>query len=70
VEQDKAEAVKWYRMAAEKGEAKAMFNLGLSYEYGDGVKQDHAEAVKWYRKAAEKGNQKAIRALERLNETK
>ena len=55
VPQDYAEAVKWYRMAAEQGHAAAQFNLGLMYAEGQGVTQDHTEAVKWYRLAAEQG---------------
>ena len=35
--------------------AAALFNLGLAYEKGEGIKQDSAEAAKWYQKAAEKG---------------
>jgi hypothetical protein len=55
VKQDYAEAVKWYRKAAEQGDAKAQFNLGAAYKSGEGVQQDYAEAEKWYRKAAEQG---------------
>ena len=44
---------------AEKGDAPAQFNLGLSYANGLGVTKDEVEAVKWYRKAAEKGNAEA-----------
>ena len=55
VKEDEAEAVKWYRKAAEQGFAKAQYSLGFMYETGDGVKGDKAEAVKWYRKAAEQG---------------
>jgi len=40
---------------AEKGNAKAQFDLGLKYDTGEGVRQDYAEAAKWYRKAAEQG---------------
>jgi TPR repeat protein len=43
------------RAAAEKGEAKAQFNLGLMYDNGQGVPQDYNEAAKWYTKAAEQG---------------
>eukprot|EP00729_Bicosta_minor_P032700 gene32700-biopygen10627 len=53
VEQDHVEAVKWFRKAAEAGDAAAQFNLGVMYRDGEGVEQDHVEAVKWYRKAAE-----------------
>ncbi len=54
---DKAEAVKWYRKAAEQGYALGQANLGIMYEngYGD-LPRDKREAVKWYRKAAEQGN--------------
>ena len=50
-----AEAVKWFRKAAEQGEAFAQYNLGVMYADGEGVTQDYAEAVKWYRMAAEQG---------------
>jgi hypothetical protein len=46
VRQDHAEAVKWYRLAADQGHATAQSNLGVKYENGEGVRQDHAEAVK------------------------
>ena len=49
VKQDCAEAVKWFRRAAEQGYAKAQANLGNMYDKGEGLKQDHTEAVKWYR---------------------
>ena len=56
VPQDAAEAVRWYRLAAEQGDASAQFNLGLAYDTGEGVPQDYAEAVRWYRLAAEQGH--------------
>ena len=55
VPQDDAEAVRWYRLAAEQGNALAQFNLGVMYFAGRGVPQDHAEAVRWYRLGAEQG---------------
>ena len=54
--QDYAEAVKGYRLAAEQGHARAQNNLGVMYEFGDGVPQNYAEAVKWFHLAAEQGN--------------
>ena len=50
---DYAQAVHWYRKAAEQGHAKAQCNLGFCYAEGHGVPQDYAQAVHWYRKAAE-----------------
>ena len=59
VKEDKKEAVKWYRKAAEQGYSRAQHNLGYMYENGYGVEQDYKEAVKWYRKAAEQGYSRA-----------
>ena len=54
-----AEAVKWFRKAAEQGNAGAQCGLGFCYEEGQGVPQNYREAVKWYRKAAEQGDANA-----------
>ena len=59
VPQDHKEAVKWYRIAADQGNAQAQFNLGVIYENGEGVPQDYKEAMKWYRMAADQGNSQA-----------
>ncbi len=59
VKQDYAQAVYWYRKAAEQGLADAMNNLGVCYYNGKGVRQDYAQAVYWYRKAAKKGDKVA-----------
>ena len=56
---DQKEAVKWYRLAAEQGNARAQANLGFMYAQGQGVLQDYKEAVKWFRLAAEQGNANA-----------
>jgi TPR repeat protein len=56
VAQDHAEAVKWFRQAADQGNADAQFNLGVMYATGQGIAQDRAEAVKWFRQAANQGN--------------
>jgi TPR repeat protein len=54
VPKDYAEALKWYRKAADQGHALAQNSVGACYGRGGyGVPQDCAEAVKWYRKAAE-----------------
>jgi TPR repeat protein len=53
VAKDEAEAVKWFRKAAEQNVADAQFSLGVCYANGRGVTKDDAEAVKWFRKAAE-----------------
>ena len=57
--QDDAEAVRWYHLAAEQGEASAQNNLGVMYGTGEGVPEDDAEAVRWYRLAAEQSHASA-----------
>ena len=69
VSQDYSEAVKWYRKAAEQGDAEAQNNLGQMYRNGYGVSKDYSEAIKWYRKAARQGNETAKKNLRILNET-
>ena len=46
-------------MAAEQGNAKAQFNLGVRYGNGEGVPENDRQAAFWYRKAAEQGNASA-----------
>ena len=54
-----SDAVKWYRKAAEQGNANAQCNLGICYAYERGVTKDLNEATKWFRKAAEQGHAEA-----------
>jgi TPR repeat protein len=61
--QDDAEAVRWYRLAAENGHAEAQLALGFKYAYGSGVPENDAEAQKWYRLAADQGYAAAQRHL-------
>ena len=46
-----AEAVKWYRKAAEKWDATAMEMLANCYRFGKGVEPDEAEANRWDQQA-------------------
>ena len=56
VEEDYAEAAKWFRKAADQGNLNAQSSLGqLLYEGGKGVEKDYTEAAKWWRKAADQG---------------
>lgn len=44
--------MKWYRLAAEKGDAPAQSNLGVMYGNGQGVIQDNVYAHMWLNVAA------------------
>jgi TPR repeat protein len=50
-----AEAMAWYRKAADAGNARALSNIGTLFDEGSGVAEDDVEAVAWYRKAADLG---------------
>ncbi len=51
VQQDYAEAVKWFGRAAVQGVAQAQTSLGVMHFTGPGLPQDYEEAVKWWLKA-------------------
>ena len=55
VSQDYQTAVKWYRLAAEQGDAEARARLALMYAEEQGVSQDDKQATKWFTRAAEQG---------------
>ena len=48
VPKNDAEAVKWYRMATEQGDADAQFNLGNMYAKGQGVPTNNVKAYMWW----------------------
>ena len=49
-------AIEFWTPIAERGDSLAQYNLGVVYEYGEGVAQDPKAAVKWYTLAAEQGD--------------
>ncbi|MBR3688065.1 MAG: sel1 repeat family protein, partial [Lentisphaeria bacterium] len=66
VEENKEEAVKWYRKAAEQGNTYAMAALSGCYMLGEGVNENKAEGIKWLRKSAKLGNPESKKILKRL----
>jgi hypothetical protein len=56
VPQDYAEAVRWYRKAADQGYLNAQTILGFMYAQGQGVPQDYAEAHMWLNLAASRAS--------------
>jgi uncharacterized protein len=52
VPQDYVEAMKWYRRAADQGDALAQNNLGLLDFNGNGVPQNYIQAHMWLSLAA------------------
>lgn len=76
VAQDQAVSWKWFRSAAEQGEADAQFNLARIYEghandtfyrrHARPVPADDSEAVNWYRRSAEQNHTQAQVKLAQL----
>jgi len=66
VKKDYAQAIRWYRLAAEQGDANAQYNIGKMYEHGLGIKRDYSEAIRWYRLAIQQGHERAPDALDWL----
>jgi len=54
VKQDDAEAMHWYRKAADQGNDLGQYNVGLIYERSRSL-QDLRQSAYWYQKAAEQG---------------
>ena len=69
VAKNAAEAVKWWRKAADQNHLVAQYNLAVGYERGDGVAKYEVEAYKWYRLAAKQGDRKAQRNAAMLEMT-
>ena len=53
VPKDDSEAIRWYRLAADQGYARAQLSLGILTAAGRGTAKDPAAALDLYRKAAE-----------------
>ena len=63
---DNADALNWYRKAAEAGNSDGMVSVGFMYQNGHGVSEDYFQAASWYQKAADTGNAAGLRSLGQL----
>ena len=59
VPKDYGKAAHWFRLAANQGNARAQYSLGLLYYKGQGVPKDHGKGAHWFRLAANQGNARA-----------
>ncbi|MFN7604068.1 MAG: hypothetical protein ACK5R0_21960, partial [Bacteroidota bacterium] len=66
VKQDYSKAIYWYKKAADKADDKALYNLGLCNEFGDGVRQSIRWAKHYYSKASKLGHKNAKSKLKGL----
>ncbi len=68
IKQDHARAMKWYRKAAEAGDAAACYRIAVLYAKGLGVPQDNAEIIHWLQRGADLGDPVASYDLGRAYE--
>jgi len=59
---DDTEAARWFRIAAEQGDASAQYGLGSMYDTAEGVVQNDARAYLWFNlaAAASQGDERAL----------
>lgn len=62
---DAGEAFKFFRAAAEAGNALAAYNLAYYYQHGIGVRPNMDEAVTWYRRSEASASETSIKELAR-----
>jgi TPR repeat protein len=60
---DLGEAARWYRLAAEKGDAESQYDLGFMLLLGEGGPKNIEEGLMWLERAGELGEYKAFGLL-------
>ena len=63
---DYEQALEYYRVAAERGEATAMLCIAIQYQNGWGVQKDLEQALNWLQKAADHGSEMAAQILAKV----
>jgi len=58
-----SEGIRLYKIATRMGSTYACYNLGLKYEFGEGVQKNYLKAMELYRKAARNNQINAIHKL-------
>ena len=61
-------AVEWHQKAANQGNSKAQYKLGLMYRDGIGVRQNKLQAKEWFGKVCDSGVQLGCDRYRELNQ--
>jgi len=64
---DYEKAFKYFKIAAEQGNAAAIYNLGVCYKNGFGCQQDTEMAIKYFKEADEMGFKEAAKILKGID---
>ena len=65
VKKDPNRAYELFESAANKGLARAQFNLGTMLMDGDGIPKNQTLALNWFKKSADQGNEQAQQEYEK-----
>ncbi|MGV6800321.1 MAG: tetratricopeptide repeat protein [bacterium] len=65
-EMNTEEAIKWLKIAAQKGHPEAMFKLAVRYQYGLDMDSDMAQAKDWMQKSTKAGYRQAAEELAKM----
>jgi hypothetical protein len=60
VKKQVSQSMSWYRLSADKTDARTQNSIGRMYEIGRGVPIDYHTALEWYLKAAKQNNKSAF----------
>ncbi|MEK7764447.1 MAG: tetratricopeptide repeat protein, partial [Nitrospirota bacterium] len=63
---DYQQALRWFRLAADQGEALAQTKIAIMYDDGQGVRRNIVQAYKWYSLAATNGDKPATLLLKSI----
>jgi uncharacterized protein len=63
VNQDDAEALRWYRKAADRNDASSEYRIGMFYAEGRGVPRDLGQTHAWMEEARTNGNSRSIPSM-------
>jgi TPR repeat protein/Tfp pilus assembly protein PilF len=66
ITKDLTESFKWYRLAAEQGNAAAQHHVGVMYAEGEGVAKDLKKSMKWIQRSAKQGDEDAKKSVAAL----
>jgi TPR repeat protein len=66
IKADDIKALQYLRMAAELGQAQAMYDLGIRYEKGQGVPINSKTSLSWIKKSADAGYEQAKKYMKQL----
>lgn len=67
---DMERCYKWCERAAENGQPNAQYQMGIAYEFADGLELDLDKAIYWYEQAASNGYPDAAAQLEKAKQKK